>query len=148
MNSATASCNSSGASGQSTSPAIINGSRLVVRTRNSRAAADEVLDDLRSLGDDMLTVVEDQQCVTPAEELAQPLAQVARRTLSELHLDVERGGDRGGNAGRIGNRREVGHVHAVFELSQQAAADLDRQTTSCRRRRHRRSSRPDVRGRV
>ncbi len=52
--------------------------RLAARREDAQlsAAADEVLDDLRGDRDDVLTVVEDQQRVTPAEELAQALAQV------------------------------------------------------------------------
>ena len=116
VKSATASSNSSGARGQSTSPAIINGSRLVVRTRNSwhRPTRSSTISAASATTCSQLSRISNVS--RPAEELAQPLAQVARRTLSELHLDPQRVGDRVGDAGRVGNRREVGHVHAVFEL--------------------------------
>ena len=46
--------------------------RLAARRQDAQlaAAADEILDHLRGLGDDVLTVVEDQQHVAPEEELA------------------------------------------------------------------------------
>ena len=99
------------------SPPTRSPSRLVARRRRRRAAPQQVLGDLGGRRDHVLAVVEHDQQLAVADQLGQP-ARVGQ---------VERGRDRGADAGGIADGRQLDQAPAERQAGRLGAGHLQRE---------------------